>query len=178
MRCILIAVLISLSCLACLPDKGPSSTAVPSRIPITEITLPADLNLRENLIEMRGLTADFTPDTWKQYGLHTFIPYRTGSSYYLIGQMQPVPTDVYACIILEDRPDESKAWIVTYYQNKATDFIEVFSRTETQTRTVGSNWRSGKLYIQLTKGEQRYAEHFTISSIATLVPYIDQTTPE
>ena len=178
MRCILIATLLLLSCFACLPDPQPSTVPVSNRVPLTDITLPADLNLRENLIEMRGLTADFTPDTWNQYGLHTFIPYRTGSSYYLIGQMQPVPPNVYACIILEDRPDESKAWIFTYYQNKATDFIEVFNRTETQSRTVGSNWRLGKLYIQLTKAEHRYAEHFTISPTANLVPFIDQTIPE
>jgi len=172
---LLVLILVFLVC-SC-EESGNADSPASVDIPETNITLPEELNLRENLLEMRGLTADFTEESWQSSGLDVVAPWRPGGSHFVLGRLQPVPASVTTLLILEDRPEQSTAWAVNYTNGQLTDFLEVFHMENGGKRTVGSNWRSGRLDIQLDRGAERYGETFQLDDSGKWVPFSERQAP-
>jgi len=147
-------------------------------VPDTSITLPEQLNLRENVLEMRGLTADFTKDTWRASGLDAVAPWRPGGGHFVLGQLKPAPAGVQALLILEDRPDQSTVWAVSYANGQLIDHLEVFHLNHGADRTVGGNWRAGQLDIQLNQGQERYVETFQLDASGKWVHFTERRAPQ
>jgi len=147
------------------------------KIPETIIMLPEQLNLRENLLEMRGLTADFTAESWQESGLDVVAPWRPGGSHFILGELKPAPAGVTPLLILEDRPEQSTVWAVSYADDKLADHLEVFHLEDGNDRTVGGNWRSGRLDIQLDRGQERYGETFRLDESGKWIPFTEKRAP-
>ena len=175
-RRILIATSIALFVFSCEESSNADDQAAVD-IPQTNINLPEQLNLRENLLEMRGLTADFTEESWRSSGLTAVAPWRPGGSHFVLGQLKPAPTGVTTLLILEDRPEHSTAWAVSYADGQLIDYLEVFHMESGGKRTVGSNWRSGRLEIQLNRGQERYGETFQMDESGKWVPFTERQAP-
>lgn len=154
-----------------------SNTSAGDEVPKTNITLPEQLNLRENLLEMRGLTADFTADSWRESGLDVVAPWRPGGSHFILGELKPVPAGVTALLILEDRPEQSTVWAVSYADDRVADYLEVFHLADGTDRTVGGNWRSGRLAIRLDRGQEQYGETFRLDESGKWVPFTEKRAP-
>lgn len=171
-------VVIGLALLAFSCEESANSNASEEvEVPKTNITLPEQLNLRENLLEMRGLTADFSAETWRESGLDAVAPWRPGGSHFVLGQLKPAPVSVTAFLILEDRPEQSTVWAVTYFDDQLADHLEVFHLENGTNRTVGGNWRSGRLDIQLDRGQERYGETFRLDESGKWVPFTEKRAP-
>ncbi len=172
----LLVIILAILVFSC-EDSANGDSQASVDIPQTNITLPEQLNLRENLLEMRGLTADFSAETWRESGLDSVAPWRPGGSHFVLGQLKPVPVSVTALLILEDRPEQSTVWAVTYFDDQLADHLEVFHLDNGTNRTVGGNWRSGRLDIQLDRGQERYGETFLLDESGKWVPFTEKGAP-
>lgn len=158
--------------LASLTFCTPSSPADDEKmtVPTTGIQLPTSLNLRDNLLQMRGITPDFTQAQWEKSGLGRLQAWRPQAGYYLLGELNNGQQEVTSLLILSDSPTESNAWMVNYHQQTLRDHLLVFHQNELQNRTVGSDWQDGTLRIRLSKGAERFTETFTIDPTGTFQP--------
>lgn len=139
-------------------------------IPATNTQLPSTLNLRDNLLRMRGITPDFTQSQWEQSGLNRLQTWQPQAGYYLLGSLHNGQPQVTSLLILADSPAESNAWIVNYRDQVIQDHLLVFHQNDLQNRTVGSDWQNGTLRIRLRKGAERFTETFAIDERGTFQP--------
>ena len=150
---------------------SPSSPSeVPASRPSTDTELPSDLNLRENLLNMRGISPDFNQEMWQQSSLQNVRTWQPQTGYYLLGSLDNGHTAIVSLLILEDGPTESNAWIVNYSGNALSDYILVFHQNDLQNRTVGSDWNNGRLDIRMRKGAERFREIFTVNEQGQFQP--------
>lgn len=167
-RCILISCLLFLWA-GCEPTTDTGSTTAPQ----TAMQLPDNLNIRDNILELRGITPDFTQDSWAGADLQRVHSWQEGNGYFLLGSLATDQSEVQSFLILEDGPAESNAWIVNYHKDQLADFLLVFHQNNLQNRTVGSDWVSGQLTVRLKQGADYFRETFTISPEGTFQPLPD-----
>lgn len=153
---------------SCTPSATPDEEK--TVVPTTDTQLPTTLNLRDNLLQMRGITPDFTQAEWKKGGLNRLQAWSPQTGYYLLGALNNGQQQVTSLLILADNPAESNAWIVNYHKQTLRDYLLVFHQNDLQNRTVGSDWQDGKLSIRLRKGAEYFTETFTIDPQGTFQP--------
>lgn len=158
----------------CLKSNSSQSKRQALTIPQSDLVLPEALNLRDNLLEMRGIEPDFTAESWRKAGLNVLVDWRPGGGYYLLGELPNTPESVTTLLILEDRPNESNAWLVNYREGSLSDHVLVFHRNDMQERTVGSDYRNGRLSIRSNKNGRSYGETFLVHSSGTFEPLAEQ----
>lgn len=158
----------------CLKSNSSQSEGQTLTIPQSDLLLPEALNLRDNLLEMRGIEPDFTAESWRKAGLNALGDWRPGGGYYLLGELPNQQERVTTLLILEDRPEESNAWLINYRGDSLSDHLLVFHRNDLQERTVGSDYRDGQLSVRLNKNGTIYGETFLVHSSGAFEPVAGQ----
>ncbi|GAB5550865.1 MAG: hypothetical protein Sapg2KO_04560 [Saprospiraceae bacterium] len=79
----------------------------------TQYQFQQPLTLRENLLAERGFNS-IDSVQWQQLDLQKKTTYNPASSYYILGKLAPLNQLFSTLFILEDHPEFSRSWTVTY----------------------------------------------------------------
>lgn len=93
--------------------KNATSLDASKLIQNTQYQFQQPLVLRENLLAERGFNS-LDSIQWQHLGLQKKATYNPASSYYILGKLAPLNQLFSTLFILEDHPEYSRAWMVTY----------------------------------------------------------------
>ena len=139
MRLYIILPVISILTLACEPISQTSEAAnASSLINQTKYQFQQPLALRENLLAERGFE-QLDSMQWGQLDLRKEVNFDQNSSYFILGKLQPVNELFSTLILLEDHPNFSRSWMLTYNTlgQKIDQLLVYYQRQPTLIRTYG-----------------------------------------
>ncbi|MEM6380296.1 MAG: hypothetical protein AAF705_19055, partial [Bacteroidota bacterium] len=114
MRLYFILPIIAFLALACEPSSPTSKTTNASLlINETNYQFQQPLALRKNLLAERGFE-QLDSVQWSQLDLKQDANFDSKSSYFILGKLQPINELFSTIIFLEDHPDFSRSWLLTY----------------------------------------------------------------